>query len=178
MRLKIQDTAIIEKGATLGAGTQVWHFAQVRTGARIGRECILGKSVFIDAGVRIGDRVKIQNNVSIYSGVRIESGVFVGPHVCFTNDKLPRAVTQKLKLKGPSDWIMGKILVKKGASIGANATIVTGVTIGRWSMIGAGSVVTREVPDFALVQGNPARIVGYVNEAGRVTRRTRSPRRK
>jgi UDP-2-acetamido-3-amino-2,3-dideoxy-glucuronate N-acetyltransferase len=170
---KVHSTAIVEDGAAIGDGTQVWHFCHVRTGTQIGQQCILGKGVFVDSGTVLGDRVKVQNHVSIYRGVTIESGVFIGPHVCFTNDKLPRAVNPDHSQKSAHDWVEGKTLVKKGVSIGANATIVTGITLGEWSMVGAGSVVTRDVPPYALVQGNPARIVGQVDASGNIVKRNR-----
>lgn len=123
-------------------------FAQIRQGARIGQQCVIGKSVFIDTGVRVGSRVKIQNNVSIYQGVSIDDGVFIDPHVCFTNDKYPRAITPEGELRCEEDWQRVETRVCYGASIGANATIRAGLVIGRWAMIGSGSVVTKNVPSF------------------------------
>jgi UDP-2-acetamido-3-amino-2,3-dideoxy-glucuronate N-acetyltransferase len=157
----IHPTADVSPKAMLGDGVRIWHEAQVREGAVLGRNCILGKGVYIDFGVHIGDNVKIQNRASVYHGVTIESGVFIGPHAIFTNDRLPRAVNPDGSLKNDDDWELGKILVREGASIGAGAIIVAGVTIGRWAMIGSGSVVTRDVPDYGLVYGNPARLHGY-----------------
>jgi acetyltransferase-like isoleucine patch superfamily enzyme len=165
--VRIHATADVSEQAIIGDGTVVWHQAQVREGARIGRDCIIGKGVYIDAGVVIGDNIKIQNYVSVFHGVTLEDGVFVGPHVCFTNDLRPRAINANGSLKAADDWILTKTLVKKGTALGANATIVCGITIGQWAMIGAGSVVTRDVPDFGLVRGNPARLVGFVDPAGR-----------
>jgi acetyltransferase-like isoleucine patch superfamily enzyme len=150
----------------IGAGTSIWHHAQVRDGATVGENCIIGKGVYIDAAVPIGDNVKIQNYVSIYHGVSIEDGVFVGPHVCFTNDLRPRAVNPDGELKSAEDWVVGKTIVQEGASLGANATIRCGITIGVWAMIGAGSVVTTNVPDYGLVWGNPARLQGFVCPCG------------
>src|SRR5713226_8567534 len=163
----IHPTAEVASDAQIGSGTRIWNSAQVRTGARIGAECNFGKNVYIDAGVVIGDRVKIQNNVSVYHGVTIEDGVFIGPHVCFTNDVLPRAITPQGAVKGQDDWVVGPTLVRSGASIGAGSIILPNVTIGRFAMIGAGSVVTRSVPEYALVYGNPARQHGYVCACGR-----------
>ena len=162
----IHPTADVSPRATLGAGTKVWHQAQVREGAVLGRNCILGKGAYVDFGVQIGDNVKIQNRASVYHGVTLENGVFVGPHVIFTNDKLPRAINPDGSLKADDDWELGHIVVKEGASLGAGAIIVTNVTIGRFAMIGAGAVVTKDVPDYGLVYGNPARLVGYVCERG------------
>jgi len=164
----IHETAIVEFGADIGEGTRIWHHAHVRRGARVGSECTLGKNVYIDTGVRIGDRVKIQNNVSIYKGVEIGDEVFLGPHVVFTNDRLPRATSP--------DWEIVGTTVKKGASIGANATIVCGVEVGEWAMVGAGSVVTRSVQDHQLVVGVPARPTGWVCRCGSiVSRASRRP---
>ncbi len=140
----------------------IWNHSQVREDARIGKECILGKDVYIDFSVQIGDRVKIQNGVYVYHGVTIESGVFLGPRVIFTNDKRPRAINPDGSLKGNEDWVVGKTLVCYGASIGAGAVILPDVTIGRFALVAAGAVVTRDVPDHGLVVGNPARLVGYV----------------
>jgi len=162
----VHPTADVSPRATLGAGTKVWHQAQVREGAVLGTNCILGKGAYVDFDVQIGDNVKIQNRASVYHGVTLESGVFVGPHVVFTNDKMPRAVNPDGSLKSEDDWELGRILVKEGASIGAGAIVVTGITIGRFAMVGAGAVVTRDVPDYGLVYGNPARLVGYVCACG------------
>lgn len=162
----IHPSADVADGVTIGDGTKVWHLAQIRPGAQIGRECIVGRGVYVDAHVRIGNRVKVQNYVSIYEGVTIEDGVFIGPHVVFTNDKQPRAVNPDGSLKSASDWMISHTLVREGAALGANTTIVCGITIGRWAMVGAGSVVTKDVADFGLVVGNPARLVGYVCKCG------------
>lgn len=166
-RIFIHPTAEVAPDAQIGKGTHIWNQAQVRTGARIGEECNFGKNVYVDFDVVIGDRVKIQNNVSVYHGVTIEDGVFIGPHVCFTNDLLPRAITPQGLVKGQDDWVVGSILVRAGASIGAGSIILPGVTIGAFALIGAGSVVTRSVADHALVYGNPARQHGYVCHCGR-----------
>jgi len=166
-RVFIHPTAEVAGDARIGAGTHIWHLVQVRSGAQIGTECNIGKNVYIDVSVVIGDRVKIQNNVSVFHGVTVEDGVFIGPHVCFTNDVLPRAITPQGMVKGQDDWVVTPIRVCSGASIGAGSIILPGVTIGRFAMIGAGSIVTRSVPEYALVYGNPARQRGYVCACGR-----------
>jgi UDP-2-acetamido-3-amino-2,3-dideoxy-glucuronate N-acetyltransferase len=160
----IHETAIIEPGTSVGPGTHIWHHAHIRSGASIGADCTLGKNVFVDETVRIGDRVKIQNNVSVYRGVELANEVFVGPHAVFTNDRLPRAVNP--------DWKVTPTTVHLGASIGANATIVCGVEIGEWAMVGAGSVVTRSVQDHQLVMGIPAKPSGWVCQCGAVVSRS------
>jgi UDP-2-acetamido-3-amino-2,3-dideoxy-glucuronate N-acetyltransferase len=163
----IHPTAEVEADVTIGADTKVWHLAHIRRNARLGANCVIGRGVFVDAGVQIGNAVKIQNYVSVFHGVTIEDGVFVGPHVCFTNDMFPRAVNPDMSLKAADDWVLSETLVKAGAAIGANSTIVCGITIGRWAMIGAGSVVTKDVPDYGLVVGNPSRLIGYVTPSGK-----------
>jgi len=163
----IHPTAEVSPKARIGKGTSIWNQAQIREDAQIGDNCIISKNVYIDFGVKIGNNVKIQNNVSVFHGVTIEDGVFIGPHVCFTNDKNPRAINPDGKLKKGEGWEVSKILVKKGASIGANSTILPGVTIGEFALIGAGSVVTKDVPDYAVVVGNPSRQVGYVCKCGK-----------
>lgn len=154
----VHHTAEVSEKASIGEGTKIWNHAQVREEAVIGEGCILSKNVYIDKGVHIGNRVKVQNNVNIYHGVTIEDDVFVGPSVTFTNDLFPRAFSE--------DWKVYETTVREGASIGANATIVCGHTIGRYAMVGAGSVVTEDVPDHALVTGNPAKQTGWVCECG------------
>jgi acetyltransferase-like isoleucine patch superfamily enzyme len=166
MSVFIHPSADVAESAQIGDGTKIWHLVQIRPEVRIGRECIFGRGVYVDAHVVIGDRVKVQNYVSIYEGVTIDDGVFVGPHVVFTNDKQPRAINPDMSLKSATDWTISYTRVREGAALGANSTIVCGITIGRWAMIGAGSVVTKDVPDFGLVVGNPARLIGYVNKAG------------
>jgi UDP-2-acetamido-3-amino-2,3-dideoxy-glucuronate N-acetyltransferase len=154
MNYQAHPTAIVESDK-VGEGTRIWHFAHIRNGSRIGRNCNIGKSVYIDRDAEIGDNVKIQNFVSVYKGVKIDDDVFIGPSATFTNDLFPRSFL----------WNEAHIIhtyVCKGASIGANSTIICGITIGKYAMIGAGSVVTRDVPDFALVYGNPAEIEGWV----------------
>lgn len=166
MSIKIHHTAQVDETARLGNNTSVWNWVQVRENASIGENCILSKGVYIDFGVKIGNNVKIQNNVSVYHGCTIEDGVFIGPHVCFTNDKLPRAINPDLSLKSADDWQISPITVKKGASLGANSTILPGVTIGEWALVGSGSVVTKNVPNHGLVLGNPARLKGFVCRCG------------
>lgn len=151
-------TATISSDARIGTGSRIWINVQVREHARIGNDCILSKDVYVDHGVSIGDRCKIQNGVSIYSGVTIGDDVFVGPHAAFTNDKVPRAFN--------CDWTITPTRLEKGCSIGANSTIVCGITIGAYAMVAAGSVVTKDVAPYTLVVGNPARAVARIDEAG------------
>ena len=164
--VKIHPTADVSPDAEIGQGTTIWHQVQVREKAKIGSTCILSKGVYVDAGVVIGNNVKIQNYVSIYHGVTMEDGVFCGPHCVFTNDKLPRAINPDGSPQSGDDWVVYPTLVRQGASIGANATIICGITIGQWAVIGAGAVVTRDVPDYGLVLGNPARLHGFVCPCG------------
>lgn len=159
MSVTIHATAEVSDRAVVGEGTKIWNHAQVREGAKVGVGCILGKNVYIDAGVTVGSGVKIQNNVSVYAGVTVEDDVFLGPSMTFTNDLYPRAFDP--------DWQITPTHVKKGASIGAGAVIVCGVTIGEYAMVGAGAVVTKNVPPYALVVGNPARVIGRVCRCGR-----------
>ena len=163
----IHPTAEIERGARVGEGSRVWHFVHVRSGAVIGANCTLGYSVYIDSDVVIGSNVKLQNRVSVYSGVRLEDGVFVGPHATFTNDTYPRSIAPDGTLLDGDDWPKVPTLVKYGASIGAAAVILAGVTIGRWAMVGAGAIVTHDVPDHGLVFGRPARLMAYACMCGR-----------
>jgi UDP-2-acetamido-3-amino-2,3-dideoxy-glucuronate N-acetyltransferase len=158
----IHPSAEVAPQARIGAGTHIWRQAHIREYAIIGESCNIGKGVYIETHVRIGSRVKIQNHVSIFEGVTLEDGVFVGPHVCFTNDLHPRAITPDGRLKIAGDWQITPTLVRYGASIGAGAVIVCGITIGMFALVGAGAVVTRDVPPHALVLGNPARLHGYV----------------
>lgn len=162
----IHPTADVSPQAHIGARTRIWHHAQVREGAYVGEECIIGKGVYIGAGVHVGNRVKVQNYALVYEGVTLEDGVFVGPHACFTNDLRPRAINPDGTLQSADDWEIVPTHVGKGASIGANSTIIAGVRIGEWAMVGAGAVVTHDVPPHALVVGTPARVVGYVCYCG------------
>lgn len=163
----VHPTAVVEDGAHIDHGTRVWHHVHVRSGARVGSGTNLGKNVFVDSGAIIGDRVKVQNNVSVYTGVIIGDDVFVGPSAVFTNDLVPRAFN--------TGWSVTETRIGRGASIGANATIVCGNDIGDHAMVGAGAVVTRPVRPHELVVGNPARHLGWVDEAGSVISREVDP---
>lgn len=163
---RIHETVDLEANVSVGARTSVWHRAQVRSGARIGADCIVGRDAFIDEGVVIGDRVKIQNAALVYHGVTVEDGVFIGPNAILTNDRFPRAETADGSLARADDWIVSPIRLRQGASIGAGAVVVAGHDVGRYATVGAGAVVTRDVPDHALVAGNPARRIGWVCACG------------
>lgn len=153
------ESAYIDEGSVIGAGTHIWHFTHIMQGATIGRACNIGQNVVISPGVQIGDNVKIQNNVSVYTGVVLEDDVFCGPSMVFTNVSTPRShVSRKHEFRST--------IVRRGATLGANCTIVCGHDIGRYAFVGAGAVVTKDVPDFALVVGNPARVSGWVCQCG------------
>ena len=158
----IDEHAVVDEGVEIGEGTKIWHFCHVQKGAKIGKNCVLGQNVNVANNVVIGNYCKIQNNVSVYEGVTLEDYVFCGPSMVFTNILDPRC---KYPQVGSSFY--KKTLVKEGTSIGANATILCGHTIGKYAMIGAGAVVTKDIPDYALVVGNPAKIVGWISEAGK-----------
>jgi len=160
-RYYIHPTAIVDEPVEIGPGTKIWHFSHVMAHATIGRDCSLGQNVFVASRVRVGDNVKIQNNVSIYEGVELEDDVFCGPSMVFTNVRIPRSHVPRNQ---PTDYI--RTLVKRGATIGANATIVCGTTIGEFAFIGAGAIVTTDVPPYALAYGNPARVRGYACSCG------------
>ncbi len=155
----VHESSYVDDGSQIGAGTKIWHFSHVMTGARIGERCNIGQNVVVSPQVVIGNNVKIQNNVSIYTGVTLEDDVFCGPSMVFTNVVNPRSEVSRKDEYRPT-------LVKRGASLGANCTIVCGYTIGAYAFVGAGAVVTRDVPDYALVLGNPARVAGLVCECG------------
>ncbi|MBS3123682.1 N-acetyltransferase [Candidatus Woesearchaeota archaeon] len=163
----IHPTADVSPQAKIGSGVRIWHQSQIREEAEIGDNCIISKNVYVDKGVKIGQNSKVQNNCSLYHGSVLENGVFIGPHCVLTNDKNPRAINADGSLKNDSDWEEGKILIKEGASLGARVVILPGITVGQFAMIGAGAVVTKDVPDFGLVYGNPARLMGFVCRCGR-----------
>ena len=157
----IHESAYVEKDTEIGEGTKIWHFVHIRKKAKIGKNCNIGKSVYIDTEVEVGDNCKIQNFATLYKGVKIGNNVFIGPHACFTNDVYPRAhIWDDKKLE--------KTIVKDGASIGANSTIIAGVTIGKHAMVGAGAVVTNDIPDHIQVVGKPAKFVGKVDKDGNI----------
>ncbi len=164
---RIAETAVVAESAAIGPGTRIWHFAQVREGALIGDDCNVGKGVYIGADVVVGRRCKIENNASLFEGLTVEDGVFIGPHVVFTNDRRPRATNPDGTLQTADDWELARTTVRRGASIGAGAIVIPGLEIGRYAMVGAGAVVTRDVPAHALVVGNPARQIGWICVCGR-----------
>jgi UDP-2-acetamido-3-amino-2,3-dideoxy-glucuronate N-acetyltransferase len=163
---RVHASAELEAGVSVGARTSVWNRAVLRTGATLGAECVIGRDVFIDEGVRLGDRVKVQNGALVYHGVTVGNGVFIGPGAILTNDRYPRAITATGELARGDDWTVSPIDLLDGCSIGAGAVVVAGTTIGRFATVGAGAVVTRDVPDYALVAGNPARRLGWVCACG------------
>lgn len=163
---RVQPSADVDERAQLGDGTTVWHLAQVRENAVLGRNCIVGRGAYVGPGVRMGDNCKLQNYALVYEPAVLEDGVFIGPAVVFTNDYFPRAVDPDGVLKTGADWEAVGVTVREGASIGARAVCIAPVTVGRWAMVAAGSVVTKNVPDFALVAGVPARRIKWVGRAG------------
>ncbi|BAU33114.1 acyltransferase [Microcella alkaliphila] len=164
--VRIVDTADVADSATIGAGSSVWHLAQVRDNAVLGQNCVIGRGAYIGTGVRLGDNCKVQNYALVYEPAELGDGVFIGPAVVLTNDTYPRAVNPDGSLKSASDWEPVGVSIREGASIGARAVCVAPVTIGRWATVAAGSVVTRDVPDFALVAGVPAKRLGWVGRSG------------
>ncbi|MFJ4792964.1 acyltransferase [Kitasatospora purpeofusca] len=163
---RVEATADVDGRAVLGAGTTVWHLAQVREDAVIGADCIIGRGAYVGPGVRIGDRVKLQNHALVYEPAVLEDGVFVGPAAVLTNDLYPRSVDVDGRLKRGEDWHARGVTLRRGCSIGGRAVLVAGVTVGRWALVAAGAVVHRDVPDFALVAGVPARRIKWVGRAG------------
>ncbi|MDQ2796514.1 MAG: acetyltransferase [Actinomycetota bacterium] len=166
MTLHIEDSADVSGAAIIGEGTSVWHLAQVREDARVGRNCVIGRGAYVGPGVTIGDNCKLQNYALVYEPAVLGDGVFVGPAAVFTNDYFPRAVTPDGVLKRGDDWELVAVTCLEGASVGARAVCVAPVTIGRWALVGAGSVVVHDVPDYALVAGVPARRLRWVGRAG------------
>jgi UDP-2-acetamido-3-amino-2,3-dideoxy-glucuronate N-acetyltransferase len=157
--MKIHETAIVDEGALIGKGSKIWHFSHVMSSAKIGKNVTIGQNCFIGENVVIADNVKIQNNVSLYDGIIIEEDVFIGPSAVFTNVKKPRS-------EYPTNKIYDKTLIRKGATVGANSTVVCGVTLNEYCFLGSGTVVTKDIPNNSLVVGNPSRIIGWVGESG------------
>lgn len=166
MSVTIAPTADVDDRATLGDATTVWHLAQIREHATLGRQCIVGRGAYIGTGVQVGDHCKIQNNALVYEPASLASGVFIGPAVVLTNDTWPRAVNPDGSPKSASDWEPVGVTIEEGASIGARSVCIAPVRVGAWALVAAGSVVTRDVPAYALVAGNPARRIGWVGRAG------------
>jgi|TARA_B100000902_G_scaffold261260_1_gene247558 UDP-2-acetamido-3-amino-2,3-dideoxy-glucuronate N-acetyltransferase len=157
--MKIHETAIVDNGAQVGKGSKIWHFSHIMSSAKIGENVTIGQNCFIGENVTIADNVKIQNNVSLYDGIVVEENVFIGPSAVFTNVKKPRS-------EYPTNKIYDKTLIRKGATIGANSTVVCGVTLNEYCFLGSGTVATKDIPNNALVVGNPAKIIGWVGESG------------
>jgi UDP-2-acetamido-3-amino-2,3-dideoxy-glucuronate N-acetyltransferase len=164
--LRVAGSADVDARATIGDGSAVWHLAQIREGAELGRNCVVGRGAYIGAGVRIGDNCKIQNYALVYEPALLEAGVFVGPAAVLTNDTFPRSVNPDGTVKDSTDWQPVGVTLREGSSVGAQAVCVAPVTVGRWAAVAAGAVVTRDVPDFALVAGVPARRIKWVGRAG------------
>lgn len=160
LKKHIHHTTVVEEGAKIGEGTKIWHYAHIREYAEIGKDCVIGKDVYIDHHVKIGNGCKIENGVSVYTGVTLEEDILVGPNVTFTNDKYPRAF--------PHTWKVVPTFIRKGVGIGAGSMIVCGVEIGMYALIGAGSVVTMDIPAYALVYGNPAKFISWICKCGQV----------
>lgn len=162
----VAPSADVSDKAVIGAGSKIWHLAQVREDAELGENCVVGRGAYIGTGVKMGDNCKVQNYALVYEPAVLEAGVFIGPAVVLTNDTYPRAVAPDGSLKTAHDWEPVGVTIKEGASIGARAVCIAPVTIGRWATVAAGAVVTKEVPDFALVAGVPAKRLGWVGKAG------------
>jgi len=163
----VHPTSLVDARARVSPDAKIWHFAHVRENAVIGSECILGKDVYVDFGVVIGNRCKLQNGVKVFHGATLEDGVFMGPQSAALNDEYPRAINSDGSLKSDADWQVGRVLIRRGASIGAGALVLPNVTVGEFALVGAGAIVTRDVPARGLVVGNPARLIGYVCDCGR-----------
>lgn len=166
MAVKILPSADVAGSATLGDGSSVWHLAQIRDGAVLGTNCIIGRGAYIGSGVTLGNNCKVQNYALVYEPAKLGNGVFIGPAAVLTNDQFPRAVNPDLTLKSGSDWEAVGVTIEDGASIGARAVCIAPVTIGKWALVAAGAVVTKDVPDFALVAGVPAKRIRWVGKAG------------
>ena len=166
MAVRVMDSADVAETAVIGDGSSVWHLAQVREDARLGENCVIGRGAYVGTGVTMGDNCKLQNYALVYEPAELEDGVFVGPAAVFTNDHYPRSISPDGSLKRGDDWEAVGVTCRTGASIGARAVCIAPVTIGRWAMVAAGSVVTKDVPDFALVAGVPARRIRWVGRAG------------
>ena len=162
----VQDTADVSPEARIGDGSKIWHYAQVRENAVLGENCIVGRGAYVGTGVTMGDNCKVQNYALVYEPARLARGVFIGPAVVLTNDHFPRAINADGSPKSAHDWEPVGVTIGEGASVGANSTCIAPVTIGAWALVGSGSVVVKDVPDFALVVGNPARRIGWVGKAG------------
>jgi UDP-2-acetamido-3-amino-2,3-dideoxy-glucuronate N-acetyltransferase len=163
----VAPSADVDPRAAIGAGSRVWHLAQIREHATLGRNCTIGRGAYVGPAVVVGDNVKLQNHALVYEPARLGDGVFIGPAAVLTNDEYPRAVTPDGRLKSGDDWTAVGVTIGEGAAIGARAVCVAPVTVGRWALVAAGAVVTKEVPDFGLVVGVPARRIGWVGRAGR-----------
>lgn len=164
--MRIVDSADVSPEAKIGAGSSIWHLAQVREGAQIGENCIVGRGAYVGTGVIMGDNCKVQNYALVYEPAKLADGVFIGPAVVLTNDTYPRAINADGSLKSAHDWEPVGVTIERGASIGARATCVAPVTVGAWATVAAGAVVVKDVPAYALVVGVPARRIGWVGEAG------------